>query len=540
MRTPLQPPSPREATALGLLLALGCSSGPPPEEPAASLAPAADTWRWCSHDDPHTQREVEALRTAVGAPICAEIPAAVAHLTALDLSNQDLSQVEFLKEFDHLEALDLSNNRLESLAPLHRFSRLKRLDVRANRLTSAQDISHLSLEVLRLEANLEPVGALIQTAPQLRAAIAPPTDAFAAHCAESPLLSRLLQRPEGPRDCTELWFSYILDAHLDLSDLSLTALAPAELSVFPGLTHLDLSGNRLTGPLDLTALTDLSHLNLSDNGLQSLANLALPAEISLHLDVSSNQLQAFDLNTAGLYLYSLDLSDNDLRALGLTDPDDPSQPQQLNISGNTSLDLLQLPPITEALILGESGLRLTSVQQLYTDEALQPLTPWLEDLREKPRLAWSLKTPAGCAAVVVLDGPQTLPVWDTFLLQQQQWLWVARTSNTIWDVRPTPTALWLLVGIGHGDPPFPTVQRFAYTGAHLPTSIDDRGRYGSLHALQYRGRYGALQVSSAWAISEDEGASWAVVDRLPAALTWWVDAEPVPAPPCEHPTGFAP
>ena len=115
----------------------------------------------------------------------------------------------------------------------------------------------------------------------------------------------------------------------------------------------------------------------------------------------------------------MDLSSNDLRFLPASEP-----PRRLNLSGNPDLDVAILPAIFD-VILGDSGPRRSTIQQLYTDERLLHLVP--ETLRnQQHRVHWSLKTPTGCAAAVGLDGAGYL-AWDVFVFDRRQWVWIART-----------------------------------------------------------------------------------------------------------------
>ena len=225
----------------------------------------------------------------------------------------------------------------------------------------------------------------------------------------------------------------------------------------------------------------------------------------------------------------MDLSNNDLRSLTASE-----HPRRLNLSGNPDLDVASLPVIFD-VILGDSGPRLSTIQQLYTDERLQHLVP--EILRnQQHRVHWSLKTPTGCVAAVGLDGAGYL-AWDVFVFDRRQWMWIARTFEEIWDVHVTPASIWLLAGVGRGDPPSPWMLRFEHTGASLPTHTSAE-LDGVLEDLQHRGSLGAFRVDSDWMISRDHGEQWAPAAPLPPEFTAWVTTPSPAGTPCPHPTGM--
>ena len=75
-------------------------------------------------------------------------------IKSLDLSNMNLSTIDFIYEFRGLENLNLSNNNIQDLSQLHHLFHLKRLNLSNNKLSSLIHLGKcLNLEVLFLDNN---------------------------------------------------------------------------------------------------------------------------------------------------------------------------------------------------------------------------------------------------------------------------------------------------------------------------------------------------------------------------------------------------
>lgn len=76
--------------------------------------------------------------------LCLNIEKYFKNLTSMDLENQNLKQINWLKYTENLEALFIPDNQIQSIGSLLKLTKLKMLDLRNNRLPNFNELSLLS------------------------------------------------------------------------------------------------------------------------------------------------------------------------------------------------------------------------------------------------------------------------------------------------------------------------------------------------------------------------------------------------------------
>ena len=260
--------------------------------------------------------------------------AAMASVTALNISEKGLTDLSALKYFTGLQTLDCSRNSLTEL------------DVSALTNLTSLDCSFNSLMELDVSAltKLDSLSCYENALTKLD--VSKLTGLTKLDCAYNQLttldvsaLTKLTSLDCYRNELTKLDVSNLtLLTELDCAYNQLTAL---DVSKLTGLTDLDCSDNELTA-LNVSNLTGLTDLDCSDNQLTALdvSNMTL----LMDLDSADNQLTA--LNVSKLtHLTILDCAHNQLTALdvskltGLTDLDCAKNLlTELNVSNLTGLE----------------------------------------------------------------------------------------------------------------------------------------------------------------------------------------------------------
>ena len=262
--------------------------------------------------------------------------AAMASVTALNISEKGLTDLSALKYFTGLQTLDCSRNSLTEL-DVSALTNLTSLDCSFNSLTEL-DVSALT--------NLTSMDCSFNSLTKLN--VSGQTNLTSLDCSDNQLtaldvsaLTSLTSLDCSDNQLTALDVSNLtLLTKLDCYRNKLTAL---DVSNLTGLTDLDCSENQLTA-LDVSNLTGLKKLDCSYNQLTALDVSKLTGLTKLDCDY--NQLKELDVSNQTL-LKDLDCAHNQLTALdvskltGLTDLDcADNQLTALDLNGLTELENL--------------------------------------------------------------------------------------------------------------------------------------------------------------------------------------------------------
>ena len=241
--------------------------------------------------------------------------AAMASVTALNISEKGLTDLSALKYFTGLQTLDCSRNSLTEL-DVSALTKLDSLSCSENALTKLNVSGQTNLT--SLDCTFNSLTALDVSNLTLLTEL---------DCAYNQLTAL---------DVSKL--THLTD--LDCSDNQLTAL---DVSNLTHLTDLDCSDNQLTA-LDVSNLTLLTDLDCADNQLTAL-NVSNLTHLT-DLDCADNQLKELDVSKL-THLTILDCAHNQLTALdvskltGLTDLDcSENQLTALDLNGLTALENL--------------------------------------------------------------------------------------------------------------------------------------------------------------------------------------------------------
>jgi predicted Ser/Thr protein kinase len=269
----------------------------------------------------------KAVHEALGIPAETEISAAdLQALTALDVSQRQIANLEGLQYVVNLSQLTADDNAVSDLTPLAYLGHLKALYLSDNEISDLSPLAHLkNLKTLYLENN----------------------------------------------QITSLKALY----GIDLYDLSLGANDISDLSPLSGAVHmqrLNLYGNRIADCSPLQSMQSLSWLALNENQLADLRPLSdLPALTTLIL--AHNAIYDIVPIAANASLVSLNLSNNyilDVSPLAAL-----TQLETLDLSANIRLtDLSALANLTSLQELGLAYLESCDYTQVFAIPALRSVT----------------------------------------------------------------------------------------------------------------------------------------------------------------------
>ncbi len=261
-----------------------------------------------------------------------QIPDTLTHLTSLHLSNNQLQNIQIPNTLIHLEYLDLSDNQLQNIQIPNTLIHLERLHLSNNQLQNIQIPNTLiHLEYLNLSDN------------QLQNIQIPDT---LTHLTSLHLSSNRLQNIQIPDTLTHLTHLYLsgnrlqniqipdILTHLTSLHLSHNQLQNIQIpNNFTYLEEMDLSYNQLQNIEIPITLTNLKNLNLSRNQLQ---NIQIPAALNNHLrslNLSYNRLDNIQIPVAFSYLTEVSLEHNRFQNIPASLARLPSQ-CRLNLESN--------------------------------------------------------------------------------------------------------------------------------------------------------------------------------------------------------------
>ena len=249
-------------------------------------------------------------------------------LTAFDLQNNGISELNGLEYAINLTDLNLARNNIVTLVPLTDLTELKTLDLSHNDISDVTPLIGLeNLEVLRLSGN--PI-------------------------ADVSLLVQLLTSADVDID--------VIGALVEIPDVSLAAAVRAALSLtadesitgvgLQNLTTLDAQNGNISDLGGLEYAINLTDLNLARNNIVTLGPLAGLTELKT-VDLSHNSIVNLGPLTGLTKLTTVDLSHNDIVNLGpLTGL---TKLTTLNLGSNMVIDIDPLSNLKELTTLDLSS-----------------------------------------------------------------------------------------------------------------------------------------------------------------------------------------
>lgn len=250
--------------------------------------------------------------------------AKLTELTSLKLSDNKISELDFLSSLKKLSSLDLSNNKISDISPLKKLSSIRTLHLDGNEIKDFSPLYGLdSLSMLTIGDMDIKQSQLKKLKEELPDCIIYSDDA------KEDVIEIKLGGKTFDNNVTELDLSGC-DVHdisllsvctklkkLDLSDNSISDISA--LVDIPELAELDLSNNRISDISPLMSVSKLTYLNLAGNRIKSVAALQDLTSLT-ELNLSSNELGGIAAvgrltNLKTLWLDDTGLKDASLEAL---------------------------------------------------------------------------------------------------------------------------------------------------------------------------------------------------------------------------------
>lgn len=250
--------------------------------------------------------------------------AKLTELTSLKLSDNKISELDFLSSLKKLSSLDLSNNKISDISPLKKLSSIRTLHLDGNEIKDFSPLYGLdSLSMLTIGDMDIKQSQLKKLKEELPDCIIYSDDA------KEDVIEIKLGGKTFDNNVTELDLSGC-DVHdisllsvctklkkLDLSDNSISDISA--LVDMPELAELDLSNNRISDISPLMSVSKLTYLNLAGNRIKSVAALQDLTSLT-ELNLSSNELGGIAAvgrltNLKTLWLDDIGLKDASLEEL---------------------------------------------------------------------------------------------------------------------------------------------------------------------------------------------------------------------------------
>lgn len=250
--------------------------------------------------------------------------AKLTELTSLKLSDNKISEIDFLSSLKKLTSLDLSNNKISDISPISKLKSLRTLHLDGNEIkdfSPLYDIEGLSmLTIGDMEISQSQLKKLKEELP---------TCIIYSDDAKEDVIEIKLGGKTFDSNVTELDLSGC-DVHdvsllsvctklkkLDLSDNSISDISA--LVDLPELKELDLSNNRISDVSPLMSVSKLTYLNIANNRIRSVAALQDLTGLT-ELNVSSNELGSIAAigrltNLKTLWMDDIGLTDASLEEL---------------------------------------------------------------------------------------------------------------------------------------------------------------------------------------------------------------------------------
>lgn len=220
--------------------------------------------------------------------------AKLTELTSLKLSDNKISELDFLSSLKKLSSLDLSNNKISDISPLKKLSSIRTLHLDGNEIKDFSPLYGLdNLSMLTIGDMDIKQSQLKKLKEELPDCIIYSDDA------KEDVIEIKLGGKTFDNNVTELDLSGC-DVHdisllsvctklkkLDISDNSISDISA--LVDIPELAELDLSNNRISDISPLMSVSKLTYLNLAGNRIKSVAALQDLTSLT-ELNLSSNEL----------------------------------------------------------------------------------------------------------------------------------------------------------------------------------------------------------------------------------------------------------
>lgn len=267
--------------------------------------------------------------------------AKLTELTSLKLSDNKISELDFLSSLKKLSSLDLSNNKISDISPLKKLSSIRTLHLDGNEIKDFSPLYGLdSLSMLTIGDMDIKQSQLKKLKEELPDCIIYSDDA------KEDVIEIKLGGKTFDNNVTELDLSGC-DVHdisllsvctklkkLDLSDNSISDISA--LVDIPELTELDLSNNRISDISPLMSVSKLTYLNLAGNRIKSVAALQDLTSLT-ELNLSSNELGGIAAVGRLTNLKTLWLDDTGLKDASLEELYGLKNLKKLSIKDNSEL-----------------------------------------------------------------------------------------------------------------------------------------------------------------------------------------------------------
>ena len=267
--------------------------------------------------------------------------AKLTELTSLKLSDNKISELDFLSSLKKLSSLDLSNNKISDISPLKKLSSIRTLHLDGNEIKDFSPLYGLdSLSMLTIGDMDIKQSQLKKLKEELPDCIIYSDDA------KEDVIEIKLGGKTFDNNVTELDLSGC-DVHdisllsvctklkkLDLSDNSISDISA--LVDIPELAELDLSNNRISDISPLMSVSKLTYLNLAGNRIKSVAALQDLTSLT-ELNLSSNELGGIAAVGRLTNLKTLWLDDTGLKDASLEELYGLKNLKQLSIKDNSEL-----------------------------------------------------------------------------------------------------------------------------------------------------------------------------------------------------------
>lgn len=264
-------------------------------------------------------------------------------LTSLKLSDNEITDLDFLTTLEKLVSLDLSNNQITDISPLSQLKTLRTLHLDNNDIkdfTPLYDLNGLTmLTIGGIEVSQSQIKELKTRLPGcLIYNDDASTDIVEVHLGGKTFKSDVTKLDLSDCSLTDL---SALSVCTSLEELDLSGNYIRDISTLldlPKLRVLDLSSNMISDIRPLMSITTLEHLNLADNKITSVTALSELKQLK-ELVLSGNELDG----TQGLARLS-SLRILGLKSTGITDAD---LEKLYNLKSLASLSLENNPDLTE-------------------------------------------------------------------------------------------------------------------------------------------------------------------------------------------------
>lgn len=267
--------------------------------------------------------------------------AKLTELTSLKLSDNKISELDFLSSLKKLSSLDLSNNKISDISPLKKLSSIRTLHLDGNEIKDFSPLYGLdSLSMLTIGDMDIKQSQLKKLKEELPDCIIYSDDA------KEDVIEIKLGGKTFENNVTELDLSGC-DVHdisllsvctklkkLDLSDNSISDISA--LVDIPELAELDLSNNRISDISPLMSVSKLTYLNLAGNRIKSVAALQDLTSLT-ELNLSSNELGGIAAVGRLTNLKTLWMDDTGLKDASLEELYGLKNLKKLSIKDNSEL-----------------------------------------------------------------------------------------------------------------------------------------------------------------------------------------------------------